>query len=290
MKFLRLAESVVFFMVSMAVVSCGGRPEGVLSDDRMADLMADMQLAEAYSSLPSSGRGMTREQRDSLGRGVLAANGITQAELDSSLSWYGRNMDTYTELYEKVDKRIAEKRKRLLNDGIKEEADGDNLWPYPAHGIISGLASSDGYLFSITNPELVRGNALEWKMRVSPATSLNMMLGVEYADGSDTYVSRSFSSERKVELHLQTDTARDVRRVYGVMRVARVRDLPVFTDSISLQVLPLDSAEYYRIKGQKSYYGPHRRTKGKMQTFRTSGMSASGQKTGISRELENDRK
>ena len=116
-KMARLNKSISrFFICGAAIFSasiflgCDRRPKEVLSERKWSAFMADMQLAEAC--LNSSAVSVhSRDGRLELGRSVLAAHGVTQEQLDTTLAWYGRNIDNYSELFEKVDKEIVARRK-----------------------------------------------------------------------------------------------------------------------------------------------------------------------------------
>lgn len=244
-------------IVCLIATGCAKRPEGVLSDDEMVSLIVDMQLADGYCNATYNGS-HSSDNRSVMGERVLAAHGVTIEQLDSSLSWYGRNMDTYTELYEQVDKKMLERRKKLMKgtaDDV-EMSEGNNLWPYGKHGMISDLGVNDGYVFSVTSDELIKGDAIDWKMNISPSVPAQGVLGVEYTDGEVNYVSRTFQSQSKIEMHIQTDTALVVKRVFGTLRIGDSSRLPVMTDSISLVRTPLDSMQYYKVNSQRKYSGP----------------------------------
>ena len=90
-KMARLNKSISrFFICGAAIFSasiflgCDRRPKEVLSEKEMVSLMADMQLAEAC--LNSSAVSVhSRDGRLELGRSVLAAHGVTQEQLDTTL-------------------------------------------------------------------------------------------------------------------------------------------------------------------------------------------------------------
>ena len=111
-------------------------------------------------------------------------------------------------------------------------------------------------MFSVSSDNLQKGDALEWKMNITPAVQSQGMLGVEYSDGSFSYTHRAFQGASKIEMRLQTDTAKHVERVFGTFRVSSPRDLPVMTDSMALIKSPLDTLQYYRLNGQNRWYGP----------------------------------
>lgn len=247
----------VIILSALLLSGCGKRPEKVLGEKEMVKLMADMQLAEAYSNSYGGGR-MGSEERNNLGKGVLAAHGVTQEELDSTLSWYGKNMDDYTELYDKVDKEIASRRKKLMKEDSQPEDINsvDMLWPYKTHGTLSTLGNSDAWILSVDMPQLDRGDVVEWSMRMSETTAFTGVLGVEYSDGTSDAFSQMLSGNRKHEMRLQTDTGKTVTRIYGTVRLKDPAQLPIYADSIMLRKIPYDSLEYHKHRSLRHYGVP----------------------------------
>ena len=81
--------------------ACVRRPDGVLSDKDMVSLVADMELAEAYVQTGSRGAG--EEERAALVDYVIKKHGLTREEFDTTMAWYGRNVDAYYDLCESVE-------------------------------------------------------------------------------------------------------------------------------------------------------------------------------------------
>lgn len=243
---------------SVFISGCSQKPEGTLSEKKMVDLMADMQLAEAYSDMEYMGS-ESFEKREALAKSVLAEHGVTQAELDSTLSWYGRNLDEYSELFEKVNKEIERKRRKFIKSDSYDESDqGDMLWPYGKNGLVSGLGNSGGWIFSVDEPGLLEGDMVEWKMHFNKAAQFTGVLGVDYTDGTSESVTNVSSGRVSIELRLQTDTSKNVSRLYGTMRMKERAMMPVFADSISLRKMPFDSLEFRKYRNQKQYGIPVR--------------------------------
>ncbi len=248
----------LFPLLALMSASCSHRPEGVLPESKMVDVMTDLQVAEAFtqsqyayqSGVPDGG---------ALGRGVLAAHGVTREEYDSTLSWYGQNMDQYERLYAKVDRRIAERTKSLNRQSDEEsktlETSQIDLWPYGRHFMLSPLTLPEGLSFSTPTSDLQAGQQLEWKMRIASGDGMNAILGVEYDDNTTTYVSSTHSGGTgTLSLTCQTDTGRNIVRIFGAARPVSVgQSRVVRIDSVSLRTLPLDSNLYYRTRYQKHF-------------------------------------
>lgn len=249
-------------ILSGLLASGCNRQKDVISEKEMVELITDLKLAEAYSNNQLGGP-MHAEARQELANSILAAHNVTQEQLDSTLGWYGRNLDKYSELFEKVDKRIVDKRKRLMKDTEKGDTheEGDNLWPYQKNGVISSLGNSDGWILSISEPDLRVGDRLEWSIHLKDVTMPMIgVLGVEYDDGTSEAVTSHFTNRQHVDISLQTDTAKTVTRVYGTMRRKNKEIQPLYADSISLHKIPFDSIEYNKFRSQKKYGYPVRIT------------------------------
>lgn len=240
--------------LAIILSGCNDRPKEVLSEKKMVRLMADMELAEAYSNMSSQGH-QDHDYRYELGRSVLATHGVTQEQLDTTLAWYGRNLDDYSELFEKVDKEILKRKKKLMNlsDEEMEMAESDILWKFGKNGLLSSLGNTDSWIFSADEPELQKGDRLQWSMHIDEPVQINGVLGVEYEDGSSEASSNVFIGRNRLELSLQTDTGKVVRRVYGTIRLKDDTHKPLFADSISVVRLPYDSMEYRMSRNVKHY-------------------------------------
>ena len=238
---------------------CSQRPKEILSEKEMIDLMADLQLADAYSnSRVSSSEEDATGNRYDLARSVMAAHGVTPEQLDTTLGWYGKNLDEYVELYEKIDKELHKRRRKLMksSDQSTSSANTFDLWQYSKNGVVSQLSSTDGWILSIDNPELEKGDKLVWSMRLAEKVDIAGNLGVEYSDGSGESSTINRTRNNNIEISLQTDTSKTVSRVYGSLRITQANVLPLFSDSIKLERLPFDSLEYKNSRSQKRFAAP----------------------------------
>lgn len=243
----------------LLVVSCNKRPKGVLSDDEMVGLIADMQVAEVYMQQHNSGY-YNDSVRDSAVQWALDKHGLSKADFDSTMTWYGRNIDDYLNLFGKVDAELAKRQNKAIGETEKNLVSAD-LWPYSRHIMISENSPSNGLAFSLPLNDLPKGERITWKMRLRGLPSGNVLLGVDYDNGTSSYMYQSPNGNSKIDMTLQTDSSYNVKRVFGYVRVKEDHSLPVWIDSIALQRIPIDSTEYYRIHSQRRYSGLHKRVR-----------------------------
>ena len=251
MKSYRLVNALLTVLALVTgLSSCNKRPAGVLKEKEMVDLLTDMQLAEAYYNTQSPGS--ERISRKELTDAVLRKHGVTSEELDSTLAYYGKNIDDYYLLYDKVEKNLRKTSASSSEEVTSNEAD---IWPYAKFAALLPGQTSDGITFSAPADGIEPGDRLEWKMRLSTMTEGMMMLGVEYANGTSTVNSRNITRGSDYQLTLQTDTGRIITRVFGILTVAE-DSRPLWADSIRLVRTEFDSLTYSRNYSQRRLYRP----------------------------------
>ncbi|WP_165023367.1 DUF4296 domain-containing protein [Dysgonomonas sp. ZJ279] len=94
------------------VASCSRKPSNVLDEEKMVDVLYDVQMAQAiYNSYDQNLN--TLEKKDALIAGVLEKHNITKADLDSSLVWYSDNIKLYLNINDSVVSRLKSKTELL---------------------------------------------------------------------------------------------------------------------------------------------------------------------------------
>ena len=237
--------------------ACSRRPKEILDEKEMINLMADLQLAEAYSNTHVDYEDGV-DGRTALTEGVLVAHGVTHEQFDTTLGWYGKNLDEFVELYAKVDKELLKRRRKLMKESepLLASGNGSDLWPFTKNGTVMPLSLYDGWVMSLPDPDMNSGDRLIWSMHLTENFDLVGQLGVEYSDGSGESTTMNRGRQNRFEMTLQTDTGKTVSRLYATLRVKDRKSLPLFADSIKLEKLPYDSLEYKISRSQKRYSKP----------------------------------
>lgn len=260
---MRLCPAHILIIGTLLVgsVSCVKRPEGVQSDSKMVSVVADMTLADAYLGVQM---GDNRAKREAMAKYILDKHGISQAEYDSTMSWYARNSDAYYEFSEKVEKELRIKRAKIKGAQLTNVVQND-LWPYPRMAVISPLGATDGFDFSVPTVDVKPGERVRLKMRFNNSSDGKILFGVEYDNGIHDYITASIRN-RNVEVTVQTDSTQTVRRIFGNMRLNDGVSRTLWLDSISMATLPFDSIEYFNLHAQRQYSIPTSRRRPKAET------------------------
>ena len=235
------------------VISCGDRPSHVLSEDKMVDLLVDMELTEAYVNTQHS---VLPKEKNEIGEQVLELHGVSKETLDTTLAWYGRNMDQYTALFEKVDKKINGRKKQYLTEPGIAIQDANNFWPYSTHLLISPLSGFNGLNFVVKNSEIEKGGVVVFSMYLPNVDNMKGSLIVEYEDGKGDAISQNYNSRHKIELQIPTDTSRIVSKIFGSFNLKDSKNLPLYIDSISLKTEPFDSVTYRNKRRNLKTFSP----------------------------------
>ena len=92
---------VALVAVSALLPACKGVPDHVIPPDEMSELLADRHIAEAVVDY-NGPQWRTDSQRIALRDAVYLRHGVTQADVDTSLDWYGHNIGRYMEVYDRT--------------------------------------------------------------------------------------------------------------------------------------------------------------------------------------------
>lgn len=268
----------ILAMVMVVLSGCGKRPKGVLSDKEMVQLMADMEVAEVY--IQNNSNVMYNDSmRDRTIQYILNKRGIDKTKFDSTMTWYGRNIDVYQELYKKVDVELGRRQKKAVGgEALEAVQSGLDLWPYSRHLIMSEIADMAALNFSFESDQIEKGDKLNLKLRTNGMDYSSAMLGVDYDNGLSTYSYSNQNSSNKIDLSLQLDTSLAVKRVFGYVRPKNKLQTPVWLDSIALERVPYDSTQYYRIFSQRKVHTPKKREPVKKDTVEVDEQDANLQK------------
>lgn len=235
-----------FFIGWSAVIllsACSHTPGGIIPEKKMCDVLIDMQMAQTiinddpytYASF---------DKKNALFQSVFKKHNLTQAEYDSSLIWYGKNIDIYMRVH---DMAMAEVDRRIKALGeVKAEAfdaplaDSVDLWVDKRCRIFSPKAVANTIVFDLKPTEAHPADSrFVWEMHVWGLTPGKQVLEVNLrADMSDStlVVKDSIVGDGFHQYTLQGTPYDPVQRVYGYIRMKSpaVPDSKIYIDRIRL--------------------------------------------------------
>lgn len=236
----------VALLTAALLVSCSKVPDGILSEKEMKAVLIDMQLAEAMISTDSK-KYSDDAEKEALYQSVFRKHKIEQAVYDSSLVWYGRNLDVYMQVYDLVLAELNERQKALgdvqANAAPVSKQDSVDIWPRLTYLTLEPNALFNGIAVDI-KPETnypsgstfvlgMRVWGLNDAMKNRPEIRLSANQGDTIITVNDKILRDGYH-----ETTLRTLPTKQVKSVYGFIRLNGKDDstsyFKIYVDSLSL--------------------------------------------------------
>lgn len=220
------------------VTGCRKTPEGVIPPDDMAALVADTYMLEGVVD-----QNITQYPADSsrllLKRSLYAARGYDQAQVDTSLAWYGRNIEVYVEVCDKAIEILQDRQHDLASANtraISVAGDSVNVWPGTSHLTVGRNLPSRYLTFDIpADSNWHKGDIYELRYKlVNSNRGLRARMLVDYADGQTDYNETAGQSQGTTKLKLRIDSTRTPQRLYGYIDLGEQRGESFHIDSLTL--------------------------------------------------------
>lgn len=240
----RLHRYSVVLLLGTLLFACSKVPDEILSEKEMQAVQVDMQLAEAIINLNSKDF-PDNAHKEALYQSIFRKYGITEAEYDSSLVWYGRHLDIYMKVYDRVLADLN-KRQKALGDVQASAApvskkDSVDIWPRLTSLQLEPDALFNGVTFDI-KPETNYSSGSTFVLGMDVwGLNKDMTYYPEIrisADQGDTIVTMNDKILRDGyhETILKTVPTKQIKRVYGYifMNNADSSYYKVYLDSLNL--------------------------------------------------------
>lgn len=248
-KSLRLC---LILLPALLAVACSKTPKGIIPPEEMAQLLADIHTGEAVIEL-NRAEYRTDSLKQVFKQSVYARHGVDAATVDSSFVWYGRNINSYLEVYDRtieiLEHRLIESGNRVAAEAALSIAgDSVDVWPHTRFVTINSRMPSMAGTFNFARDEnWQRGDMYVWRVKAvnNPGKS-RWSIVAEYADGSVDYLSQEFSGDGWKEITMLTDSTLDATRVYGYLLGDVARGTSLRLDSIGMLRKRLDPNIYSR--------------------------------------------
>ncbi len=245
-------------VLTVLLTACNGVPDRIIQPENMARLMADIHTGEAVVDM-NRREYETDSAKQAFKQSIYVRHGVTSAEVDSSMAWYGRNITRYMDVYDRtieiLEQRLTETGNRVAAEAAMSMAgDSVNVWPYPRYLAINRLSPTTIITFNFNaDDNWENGDVYTWRAKFTNSGAQNeWTIAGSYTDGSVETIYKGFSGEGWREITFRADSTRQLRRLSGYMRT----DLPdagtVRVDSLELIRKRIDRGRYSERYSQRS--------------------------------------
>lgn len=225
-------------MLMIFVSGCKKTPDWIIQPEEMAQLMADVHTAEAvvdynYSSFP------TDSAKQALKQSVFAAHGVSSEQVDTSLVWYGNNIEQYIKVYDRTLEILQERQGKFASATSQQMAvtgDSVEVWSGPRRVTVSESMPSRIITFSILPDSTWRnGDVYSLKFKpINPQGRVEARILADYSNGTTRYIETPNTARMPNHRRLQLDSTLTPLRVYGYLTFEPEEGRMFEVDSISV--------------------------------------------------------
>ncbi|MDE7376131.1 MAG: DUF4296 domain-containing protein [Muribaculaceae bacterium] len=248
-------------IVLVAVCSCKRTPGYVIKTDEMSALLADMHMAEAVVE-NDYGSYSTDSSRMALKQAVLERHGVTLEQFDTSLVWYGHNIDEYLKAYDGAIALLKERQASASSASVLAMSiggDSAEVWPGSRYMVLSDRLPSPMVGFDFKQDDnFERGDIYTFRIKVldNPSAKVKWNIAADYDDGRLDVLTLNISPQQSgwSEVTFVSDSTRMLNRIRGHFEVETddgAKTDEIWVDSISLvrrRVTPEMYQQRFRIK------------------------------------------
>jgi len=219
----KAAKYGIALLAIIIFAACSKVPKHILSEKDMQKVMTDMMMAESMIGTDyQSYRGDTIKL--ALYESVFMKHRITRELYDSSLVWYGQNLDVYMKVYDRVltdiNKMIADLGDIQADAVPTSNSDSINIWPrrsslslqpgQPFNGVVFDIKPTSSYSSGSSFVLGLRVWGLNKEMSFTPEIRLS-------AVQPDTIITTNLkiTEDGYYQAIVTTPSTKQVRRVYG---------------------------------------------------------------------------
>ncbi len=224
------------------------RPDTVLSDTVMEDVLYDYHIAKAMGEQMSRNENYKRVLYVDY---VYKKHGITEARFDSSMVWFSRHPDVLSEIYKKVTERLNTEEghiERLValreNKPLTSLAgDSVDVWVWQRIYQLSGMPMDNRVAFTLPSDSNFKAcDTLRWSVYFAFSSesydSLDapvMVMQIRFVNDSVIGCSEQVREEGMRMLTLAGDTLGDIKEVNGFVYYPRQDNVrPLMMNKITL--------------------------------------------------------
>lgn len=251
----KIVYLIVLLFTFAVVTSCIDRPDIVLDEPQLIDVLVDVHRAEGLLEMQQS-QNRHPDENERYQKEVIAAvlqkHGVSKAQYDSTLMWYAQNLKLLTRVYGHVDERLREEHdhwslqaSEMRTFAISEAGDSVELWSLREHLVLDPLKYSAFRFWEIpSDSNYVDGDTLRWHFRVQQLLpGQRLIASISLTEAAPKEDKNSRPSEKKKQTGDPLGSCQQVISANGnVTLVACTDSVQPFGSAILSLALMYDSA------------------------------------------------
>lgn len=245
---MKLHNGLIAILAIFLLTACSGVPSYVIPPEKMARLMADLEIAESIIEMePAKFRGDSAKMV--LLQSIYERHGVDRARVDTSYVWYGHHIDRYQQVTKRSIEILMEDEKRAREaSGLMAQAeknpetvavaDGDSVdvWPMARYWRISHTSPSRVIAFNLSRDRNFEpGDGFELRFKVKNALNpVDVAFAADCNHAPTIYSAINTRGDGWKSVKLQLDSAATLSSLYGMISYSPKADESLVIDSLAL--------------------------------------------------------
>ena len=171
---MRFTKWLLYLTASVLVVSCMSRPDYVVDEETMTNLLTDIHMAEGLIEMQQKQAKEDPAYGQEVMAAVLVKYNLTKEQYDTSLVWYSQNLKSLIRIYKQVDKNLEQKTSHWVelaeaSDHLRgfEEGDSVKLWRLQPNLMLDERRLTNFRIWSFpADSTFCSGDTVRWKLHV----------------------------------------------------------------------------------------------------------------------------
>lgn len=161
-------------ILTLLLTACQTRPDYVIDEERMTDLLTDVHMAEGLIDVQQ------RHNRDDVDYGqqvmaaVLMKHDVSKADYDTSLVWYSQHLTTLNRIYRHVNDNLKDREQEWMaladeadDFGLSPAGDSVSLWRQPPYLVMDEAHLTHFRTWTLaTDSNFHKGDTVRWLLHV----------------------------------------------------------------------------------------------------------------------------
>jgi len=162
------------FCFSLLLLSCQSRPDYLIDEETMTDLLTDVHMSEGLLDMQQKVSKDDPEYGKEVMASVLMKYHVSKADYDSSLVWYSQHLNTFIRIYKHVNKNLKENEEQWTtlaeasNEfGKSQSGDSVDLWCHASYLLMDEVRLSHFRAWTFTaDTAYHKGDTIRWQIHV----------------------------------------------------------------------------------------------------------------------------
>jgi uncharacterized protein YcfL len=172
---MRKIELLAISLMALLLVACQSRPDYVIDEDTMTELLTDVHMAEGLIDVQERHNRKDNEYGQRVMAAVFMKHNVSKASYDTSLVWYSQHLNTLIRIYKHVNENLKANERHWIalaeaSDDFGKSLAGDsvNLWRQPPYVVMDEARMTHFRTWVVpADSNFMVGDTIRWTLHIA---------------------------------------------------------------------------------------------------------------------------